>query len=50
MEIIDITNKLSKFEKHLNLNSQTIVSAKFGDGKTYFLNLKRIAPIESCRE
>ena len=38
MEIIDITNKLSEFEKHLNLNLQTIVSAKFGDGKTYFLN------------
>ena len=38
MEIIDITNKLSEFEKHLNLNRQTIVSAKFGDGKTYFLN------------
>lgn len=38
MEIIDITSKLSEFEKHLNLNRQTIVSAKFGDGKTYFLN------------
>ena len=38
MEIIDIANKLSEFEKHLNLNRQTIVSAKFGDGKTYFLN------------
>lgn len=38
MEIIDITNKLSEFEKHLNLNRQTILSAKFGDGKTYFLN------------
>ena len=37
MEIIDITNKLSEFEKHLNLNRQTILSAKFGDGKTYFL-------------
>ena len=38
MEIIDITNKLRDFEEHLNLNRQTIVSAKFGDGKTYFLN------------
>ena len=38
MEIIDITNKLSEFERHLNLNRQTILSAKFGDGKTYFLN------------
>ena len=37
MEIIDITNKLSEFEEHLKLNRQTIVSAKFGDGKTYFL-------------
>ena len=38
MEFIDITNKLRDFEEHLNLNRQTIVSAKFGDGKTYFLN------------
>ena len=38
MEIIDISNKLKEFEEHLNLNRQTILSAKFGDGKTYFLN------------
>lgn len=38
MEIIDISNKLRDFEEHLNLNRQTILSAKFGDGKTYFLN------------
>ena len=38
MEIIDITNRLRDFEEHLNLNRQTILSAKFGDGKTYFLN------------
>lgn len=38
MEIIDISNKLQEFEEHLNLNRQTLVSAKFGDGKTYFLN------------
>ena len=38
MQIIDISNKLQEFEEHLNLNRQTIVSAKFGDGKTYFLN------------
>lgn len=38
MEIIDISNKLRDFEEHLKLNRQTIVSAKFGDGKTYFLN------------
>ena len=38
MEIIDISNKLKDFEEHLNLNPQTILSAKFGDGKTYFLN------------
>lgn len=37
MEIIDISNKLRDFEEHLKLNRQTIVSAKFGDGKTYFL-------------
>ncbi len=38
MDFIDITNKLRDFEGHLKLNRQTIVSAKFGDGKTYFLN------------
>ena len=38
MEIINISNKLRDFEEHLNLNRQKIVSAKFGDGKTYFLN------------
>lgn len=37
MEIINISNKLRDFEEHLKLNRQTIVSAKFGDGKTYFL-------------
>ena len=37
MKIIDISNKLRDFEEHLKLNRQTIVSAKFGDGKTYFL-------------
>lgn len=37
MKIIDISNRLRDFEEHLKLNRQTIVSAKFGDGKTYFL-------------
>lgn len=38
MKTIDITRELARFEEHLELNAQTILSAKFGDGKTYFLN------------
>lgn len=38
MKTIDITRELARFEEHLELNVQTILSAKFGDGKTYFLN------------
>lgn len=38
MTTINITNELKRFEQHLAQNSQTILSAKFGDGKTYFLN------------
>ena len=38
MTTIDITHELKRFEQHLAQNSQTILSAKFGDGKTYFLN------------
>lgn len=38
MTTIDITHELKRFEQHLDQNSQTILSAKFGDGKTYFLN------------
>lgn len=38
MTTIDITSELSRFERHLENNRRTIFSAKFGDGKTYFLN------------
>ena len=38
MQTINITHELKRFEQHLAQNSQTILSAKFGDGKTYFLN------------
>lgn len=35
---IDISNELTAFEKHLRNNERVILSAKFGDGKTYFLD------------
>ena len=38
MTTINITHELKRFEQHLAQNPQTILSAKFGDGKTYFLN------------
>ena len=38
MQTINIAHELKRFEQHLDQNSQTILSAKFGDGKTYFLN------------
>jgi len=38
MNVIDITSELKRFETHLENNPRTIFSAKFGDGKTYFLN------------
>lgn len=38
MKTIDISHELERFQQHLNINRQTILSAKFGDGKTYFLN------------
>ena len=38
METIDISKELERFRLHLENNPQTILSAKFGDGKTYFLN------------
>lgn len=41
MTTIDITSELKRFEKHLKNNPRTIFSAKFGDGKTYFLNAYR---------
>ncbi len=37
MNTIDITSELRRFERHLEHNPRTIFSAKFGDGKTYFL-------------
>lgn len=37
MEKIDITQKLADFQEHLEHNPRTIFSARFGDGKTYFL-------------
>lgn len=37
MRTIDITSELKRFETHLENNPRTIFSAKFGDGKTYFL-------------
>ena len=38
MKTINITSELKRFDKHLKNNPRTIFSAKFGDGKTYFLN------------
>lgn len=38
MEPIPIENELKAFKEHLDINERTIFSAKFGDGKTYFLN------------
>lgn len=35
---IDITKELVAFKKHLKNNERVILSAKFGDGKTYFLD------------
>lgn len=37
MKTIDISHELTRFQQHLENNRQTILSAKFGDGKTYFL-------------
>ena len=37
MRTIDITSVLERFDTHLENNPRTIFSAKFGDGKTYFL-------------
>lgn len=38
MNPIDISQSLRQFETHLINNPRTIFSARFGDGKTYFLN------------
>lgn len=37
MTTIDIKSELSRFSMHLENNPRTIFSAKYGDGKTYFL-------------
>ena len=37
METIDVTPLIYKFEEHLRANDRTIFSARFGDGKTFFL-------------
>ena len=38
MELIPIEHELNVFKEHLDINERTIFSAKFGDGKTFFLN------------
>jgi hypothetical protein len=38
MELIPIDKELVAFKEHLNINERTIFSARFGDGKTFFLN------------
>lgn len=38
MEHISIDKELKEFETHLANNDRVVFSAKFGDGKTYFLN------------
>lgn len=38
MDKIDINDYLIAFKKHLRFNERTILSAKYGDGKTYFIN------------
>ncbi len=38
MQEIDVTPLINQFEEHLKENDRTIFSARFGDGKTWFLN------------
>lgn len=38
MKEIDVTPLINQFEEHLKVNDRTIFSARFGDGKTWFLN------------
>lgn len=38
MEIIDISPKLEEFKRHIEENPRVVLSAKFGDGKTFMLN------------
>lgn len=37
MNEIDISKRIAEFDEHLACNPRTIFSAKFGDGKTYFM-------------
>lgn len=38
MEDINIESVLNEFKEHLRYNDRTILSARYGDGKTYFLD------------
>jgi len=38
MEKIDISELIEQFSQHLADNDRTVFSARFGDGKSYFLN------------
>lgn len=38
MQDIDVTPLINQFDEHLKENDRTIFSARFGDGKTWFLN------------
>ena len=38
MKEIDVTPLINQFDEHLKINDRTIFSARFGDGKTWFLN------------
>ena len=37
MDRIDVSSEIYRFREHLNENERTILSAHFGDGKTWFL-------------
>lgn len=36
--IIPIESEIAQFAQHLRMHSRTILSAKFGDGKSFFLD------------
>lgn len=48
MKLIPIENELNAFKEHLDINERTIFSAKFGDGKTFFLNEFKKKYGDSC--
>ena len=35
---IPVDERMLEFKRHLDCHPRTILSAKFGDGKSYFLN------------